>query len=160
MCGMKNILLAISFFVIVIVLGAAYHLWVDADGAGVIQIIQIGEVEFEVEIADSPVEQIRGLSGRREMVENEGMLFVFPEIGNYSFWMKGMLFPLDIVWIQGDEVVGVSHNLPPAAEKNPPVYSPPFSVDKILEINAGLADEHNIQIGDKAIFGSRTSEIE
>ena len=55
-------------------------------------IVLVGNVEIEIEIADTPAERSQGLSGRRSLAENEGMLFVFDSSLIASFWMKDMRF--------------------------------------------------------------------
>lgn len=117
--------------------------------------LRVSGERFEVEIAESTTTRMRGLSGRASMGEKEGMLFIFDEPGNYGFWMRGMRFPIDIVWIVGDEVAGVSRAVEPEPEKavfNLPIYYPPRSVDKALELNAGAAERHGIQAGDRIVI--------
>src|SRR3989338_6103217 len=59
----------------------------------------LGEKEFSVEVVDSDFARGRGLSGRSALLENQGMFFVFEKESDYGFWMKDMLFPIDIIWI-------------------------------------------------------------
>lgn len=109
-----------------------------------------GEKIF-VEIADTEQKREQGLSGRDSIGENEGMMFLFSEKGKYGFWMKGMSFPIDIIWINGNSVVGVEKNVDPqvgALEEELKVYSPSEDVDRVLEIRGGKADELGINIGD------------
>ena len=61
--------------------------------------LRINNFEIYLDLAATNEEKRRGLSGRNGLEENEGMLFVFEEPGFYSFWMKDMLFPIDIIWI-------------------------------------------------------------
>src|SRR3989344_1246587 len=68
-----------------------------------------GEV-FNVTIAKSDQEKQIGLSKTQKISENQGMLFVFDTPSYYSFWMKDMKFPIDIIYIDGDEVVTVIDN--------------------------------------------------
>jgi len=115
--------------------------------------IRIGRARFFVEIADEPEEYSRGLSGREKLAANKGMLFIFSQPGNYGFWMKEMKFPLDFVWIKGDQVVGLTENTPPPQFTtydvvNLPLYYPPEAVDKVLEVNAGAVEKFKIKIGD------------
>lgn len=94
------------------------------------------------EVADTPAERGQGLSFRKSIGLNEGMLFVFNELGSHGFWMKDMRFPIDIIWIAGDRVVGVVENAAPEPEKSfeeLPIYYPPQVVDKVLEIRSGRA---------------------
>lgn len=149
---MKRILLSISTFALLVFIGLFFNLLFfkkefNAPRATVL----IDNIRFEVEIADEPLEQARGLSGRKSLGEREGMLFIFPDLANRTFWMSGMKFPLDIIWIRGDIVAGFAENIPPAAGI-PKIYSSPEPVDKVLEINAGLIKKLEIKIGDKIKF--------
>lgn len=113
--------------------------------------LKVGSAEFEVELATSTLDRMRGLSGRPSLPEGEGMLFVFGTLGNYGFWMKDMNFPLDFVWIRESVVVGTTGNVPP--EPGKPVwqlkaYYPPEYVDKVLELNAGDVSRYSIKTGD------------
>jgi len=60
---------------------------------------------FEVEIAKSQEEKKKGLSLREDLPFNSGMLFVYNKENFYSFWMKDMNFPLDIIWINADNKI-------------------------------------------------------
>lgn len=111
--------------------------------------IKIGSAVFSAEIADSYLRRQRGLSNRENLAENEGMLFVFPIAANYGFWMKNMNFPIDIVWIRGDKVIGISENLAPDKSKPLKIYYPPSNIDKALEIAAGATMKKGIKIGDQ-----------
>ncbi len=105
---------------------------------------------FETEIADTAEKRNRGLSGRTSMAENQAMLFVFEKHGQYGFWMKGMNFSLDIIWISNNKIVGIAKNLPyPKSETEQPSTAMPASaINMALEINAGLSDKYGFEIGD------------
>jgi hypothetical protein len=109
---------------------------------------------FHVDLADTMAKRMRGLSGRVSLTDDQGMLFIFPSPDRYSFWMKDMKFAIDIVWISGTTVVDVTENVPPPAPGQStlslPMYSPAVPADKVLEINAGLADKLGIGAGDRA----------
>ena len=114
-------------------------------------IVEIGGREISVEIADEPDEQVQGLSGREGLAEDEGMLFVFERPGFYKFWMKGMRFALDLVWIGADwKIVGVSRNVPP--ESYPGAILPPARAQYVLELDAGLAAKYGLKPGDNVIL--------
>lgn len=113
----------------------------------------VGGYSFVVDIADTPQLHAKGLSGRMRMAQSRGMLFEFGRPALHSFWMKGMHFSLDFVWIRGTTVVGVTENAPPLRESEDPVfYRPPEPVDRVLEINAGLVKELGIAAGDEVRF--------
>ena len=114
--------------------------------------VQINGSKLNVEIADTQDKRAKGLFGRDSLASDSGMLFVFSEPSKHSFWMKGLLFPLDFIWIGGDKVVSILQNVPPPAQgqadSSLPIYQPNVAVDKILEINAGTIQRLNIKVGD------------
>lgn len=88
---------------------------------------------------------------------DEGMLFIFQSEGQHSFWMRGMLFPLDFIWISSDRsVVDITADVPAPAPGVPdgelPHYRPDQAVLYVLELNAGVVREAGVQIGDAVTF--------
>ncbi len=115
-------------------------------------ILKIGDREFKVEVADTVASRARGLSGRESLAEDQGLFFVFSSSSQTGFWMKDMKFPIDIIWIKGDVVVGFSENVEPELGKSMlslKIYYPPEPVDRVLEINAGLVLKYGIKVGDE-----------
>lgn len=114
--------------------------------------IQVGESIFSVEVVDTATKRNKGLSGRESLATGSGMLFIFPETKVYQFWMKGMKFPLDMIFIREGKVVDVLKNIPnPSAEQSDqslPIYQPIVPIDMMLEVNSGTLDNNNINIGD------------
>lgn len=111
--------------------------------------IRVNDAEIAVEIVKSREKLSEGLSGRKSICKNCGMLFEFEQEGNYGFWMKGMRFGLDIIWIDGGEAVHVAKNIPYDFRDT---LRPSVRADKVLEINAGMADEYGIKEGDRFRF--------
>ena len=112
--------------------------------------IRIGKNIFQAEIADTPDKRKQGLSDRKELCENCAMLFLFSERGRHSFWMKGMNFDLDMVWIDNNEIVYIARDVSRIKELER--INSGVEADKVLEINAGLADKLGIKVGDKIEF--------
>lgn len=114
--------------------------------------VTINDIQVKVEVADTASKRSKGLGGRDSLAADSGMLFIFDKQDKYSFWMKGVKFPLDMVWIRSNRVVDISKNaapLPPdIQDKDIPIYMPTEPVDSVLEINAGFADTNNIKVGD------------
>ena len=70
--------------------------------------VLINGTKLKAEVARTPAAQQAGLSGRPCIEADQAMLFIFDHLGQYAFWMKGMKFPIDIVWIGADHrVVGM-----------------------------------------------------
>lgn len=111
--------------------------------------IMINGEEFLVEVSDNQKEIRTGLSKRENICNNCGMLFVFPQSGKYSFWMKGMKFGLDIIWIKGSEVVFFAENIDKNYEKT---ISPISEADKVLELKSGSVEKLGLKLGDKIEF--------
>ena len=104
---------------------------------------------FEVELAITSEERAQGLMFREGLEDDEGMLFIFDELGTHKFWMKNTLVNLDIIWINDKmEVVHINKNTPICKEDPCPTYGPDEKVKYVLEINSGLSDKLNIFVGD------------
>ena len=69
---------------------------------------------IQAELAQTPEQRSIGLMHRPKMGVNEGMLFVFPQNGKYSFWMKDMRFSIDILWLSANgRIVYMAQNVSP-----------------------------------------------
>jgi len=113
-----------------------------------LDIVTINGKDIKVELALTQSQQEKGLSGRNYLDKNSGMLFVFPQAGIQSFWMKDTLIPLDIIWINEGRIVDMT-TLQPQTANNIPQYTPKNSAKYVLEVNAGFAAENNIKLGDE-----------
>ncbi|TSC72090.1 MAG: hypothetical protein G01um101438_718 [Parcubacteria group bacterium Gr01-1014_38] len=115
----------------------------------------VGSHALTVELARTPSEQARGLSGRDTLGPDRGMLFVFPTNGERVFWMKDTRIPLDFLWIREGKIVGITANVQP--EPGVPdallrKYISPGPVDQVLEVNAGWSATHDIRVRDPVRF--------
>lgn len=118
--------------------------------------VKIGTHEITVDLAVTRAEKEQGLGGRTTLGQNAGMLFVYDHKELFEFWMRGMLFPLDFIWIDGERVADITLNVPhPEAGEQPVVVKPKVAVDKILELNAGTVGRLGIAIGDTVVFLAR-----
>ena len=113
-----------------------------------LQQLQVGGANLLVDVADTPEKRERGLSGRSNLADNQGMLFVFNSSLVPGFWMKDMHFSLDMIWIdQNWTIVGVTKNIPPSSY--PQTFQPPSPILYTIEVNAGWADRNKISVGEK-----------
>jgi uncharacterized membrane protein (UPF0127 family) len=118
--------------------------------------ITVGEDELTVEIADDGSLRSRGLSYRDGLEPGTGMLFIYPDEGERSFWMRGMRFCLDIVWIADGEIVGAAENAcpePGVPEANLSRFLSPEPVQFVLEVPAGWLDERGYGAGTPVDLG-------
>jgi hypothetical protein len=115
--------------------------------------VLLGGQEFRVDVADTPELQQRGLAGRTALGPLEGMLFPYARRGLPSFWMRGMLIPIDIIWIDTDRIVYIAHRVPPPAPgtslERLPTYAPRDPANLVLEIAAGRAQALGVRVGDR-----------
>ncbi|HEY4493594.1 MAG TPA: DUF192 domain-containing protein [Candidatus Paceibacterota bacterium] len=121
----------------------------------------IGEksLDLQLEIADSPAERTQGLSDRVSLPDDSGMLFIFDEPGYYSFWMKNMNFPLDIIWLDENwRVVWIDENILP--ETYPALFNPPSPIKFVLEINTGKARELELRLGERVSLPATIPELD
>jgi uncharacterized membrane protein (UPF0127 family) len=105
---------------------------------------------LDVEVVDTVASRELGLSGRKQMGDDEGMLFIFDAPGRYGFWMKDMNFPLDIIWInQNGIVVDIERNVTPETYNQKKTYINQSEASYVLEINAGMAAKFGLYLGSK-----------
>lgn len=106
--------------------------------------------KLDIEIADDEYSTQTGLMYRHSMAKNQGMLFVFNDSRQRSFYMKNTEIPLDIIYFNSQkEVVSIQKNAKPFDETSLP--SEDIS-EFVLEVNAGLSDELKLEKGDKFQF--------
>ena len=103
--------------------------------------------KIDLEIADNDYERQLGLMNRKEMKENEGMLFIFPMQQLQSFWMRNTLISLDIMFVNDQKkIVTIHKETKILSDTSYPSTQPSVYV---VEVLAGFTDRHNIQVGDK-----------
>ena len=106
--------------------------------------------KIDIEIADNSYERQTGLMYRESMEDDQGMLFIYDDEAPRAFYMKNTYIALDIIYFASDSTaVSFQKNAQPLDETSLPSEKP---AQFILEINAGLADEWNIEVGDKIDF--------
>ncbi len=114
--------------------------------------VRIRDHTWNLNVAVTPYEKEIGLSGKKSLAQDAAMLFVYDQPGRYSFWMKGMEFPLDFIWIKENTVIDITKNVSIPNGQPLKRYESIEPVDKILEINAGQTDMLGITIGDSVKF--------
>lgn len=116
--------------------------------------VTIGKKNIKVEVMDTDEKRAQGLSGRTELTDGNGLLFDFTNVSDRlpGFWMKDMLFDIDILWIAQNKVIAINRNVPKPAPGVPlqelPVYYPPAAIDYVLEVPAGWSERNKIEIGE------------
>jgi len=108
-------------------------------------------VNLKVEIADTNEKRALGLSLRKYLGDYEGMYFVFEQNTNTSFWMRDMLIPLDIIFI--DEtgfIVDIKESQQPCTSSCPYIFSS-STYRYVLEVNSGFCSTNGVKIGNRVL---------
>jgi uncharacterized membrane protein (UPF0127 family) len=118
--------------------------------------LTVGTKTINVELANTPRTRTQGLSGRKNLPPNTGMLFEFPVKSVQTFWMKDMNFALDFIWIADDTVVQVNEAVPPPSKTSgrPVTLTSHEPVTKVLEVESGFVKKFAIKNGDKVVLNS------
>jgi hypothetical protein len=108
---------------------------------------------FIVELAKNNLERATGLMNRENLENDKGMLFIFDSDGEYNFWMKNTLIPLDIIWISSDKkVIFIKNSAQPCKQEICESIRPGVIAKYVLEINGGLAETLGIKEGDEVVM--------
>jgi uncharacterized membrane protein (UPF0127 family) len=117
--------------------------------------MQLGNTTYQLEIADSFLEQRRGLMGRTELASDHGMYFQFTDSKERSFWMKDTLIPLDLIWVNQGVVTGLTLDVQPepgVIDTQLRLYGSPGPADAVIELNTGQISQNGLKIGDTITF--------
>jgi uncharacterized membrane protein (UPF0127 family) len=108
--------------------------------------IVINGQTIKAEIPNDPAAQEKGLSGRPCILADQGMLFIFAKEGHYPFWMKGMKFPIDVVWITAQKrVAAIEIDFKPSTYPEQRINQIPAQY--ALELKANRSKQLNMKIG-------------
>lgn len=107
---------------------------------------------FAVEVADDEAERAQGLMSRLYMSSNRGMIFLYPQERPLAFWMKNTRLSLDIIFFDASgRVVDIKNNVPPCQYDPCPTYPSQKPAVTVLELNAGVARQIGLKIGDSML---------
>ncbi len=117
-------------------------------GAYALVRVEISKSILNSEVADNDCKRNLGLSFRNGLGSDEALIFLFPNTGNYGFWMKDMRFPIDMIWLDDTYmIVGIEKNISPSTY--PEVFGEKYKAKYVIEIYAGFSDTHDVKVGDK-----------
>jgi uncharacterized membrane protein (UPF0127 family) len=109
--------------------------------------LKIDSGTFTLDIADTPAKKELGLGKRASLAADRGMVFTYGRPGQQCFWMKGMRFAIDILWLDRQKKVShIEKSLSP--NTYPETYCPDVEAQYVLEIPAGASDKAGIKVGD------------
>ncbi|WP_231663889.1 DUF192 domain-containing protein [Pseudanabaena sp. 'Roaring Creek'] len=106
--------------------------------------------EIQLEVANSPDEQEKGLMFRPPLTDDRGMLFPFIPARPVAFWMKNTPSPLDIIFLLNGEVKAIARNATTCKSDPCPIYPEGGVVaDNVIEVRSGLTQELGLKEGDR-----------
>lgn len=114
-------------------------------------VLKTAKQNYNLTVASTLAAQEKGLGGRKSLAKNSGMLFIFSKPEAQCIWMKGMYFPIDVLWLGTDKKVQfVEHNLSPSTY--PKTFCPNPNTKYVIELNAGQANYSSIGVGQTLNF--------
>ncbi|OGH03071.1 MAG: hypothetical protein A2798_01430 [Candidatus Levybacteria bacterium RIFCSPHIGHO2_01_FULL_37_17] len=113
--------------------------------------VVINETKFKAEFAITSKQKEIGLSKYDTIQDDFVMVFPFENNVKPIFWMKGMKFPIDIIFVNNSKIIQIFKNLPPPKSINDalPLYQPRLFSDTVIEVKAGVSDKNNFKEGDE-----------
>ncbi len=140
----------IHFILVGVMLLSSVLLWFFQWGYSTEKII-FKDQPLHVLLAKNPKQWYKGLGGRQDLGNFDGMLFLFPFYEKHAFVMRDMEFSLDIIWFSGGTVVDMAPNVPVFPQDRP--YIPRIEANAVLELPAGWIDRYDVKIGDTLHVG-------
>ncbi len=110
--------------------------------------LTINDNVLRVKVVKSEKAMIKGLSGKKLLPEDQGMLFVYQDYALRNFHMKDMNFPIDIIWLKDNQIVGIEHEVPILVGNVVTKIASREEVNMVLEVNSKWTQTHNLKIGD------------
>ena len=108
--------------------------------------LQAGMHLMQVQVASTGREREIGLMWRKDMPQQEGMLFVFEQPAGQCFWMRNTLIPLTAAFVADD---GTIVNLADMQSQTDTSHCSGQPVRFVLEMNQGWFAKRNIRAGYK-----------
>lgn len=98
--------------------------------------------QIAIEVADTDSSRMRGLMDRRSLSTRQGMLFIFPDETDRSFWMQNTPLPLDIIFVAADsQIVNIAKHTTPLSPEQVTSTGP---AKYVVEVRAGFTDRYAI----------------
>ena len=108
--------------------------------------LHLAQDYYQIELATTVAQRRLGLMHRSRLGPRQGMLLVYPQAGDHRIWMKNMLIPLRVYWIDASSVVIGVQRLEPCSAEPCPVYAVAGDSQYILELGDYA---HPLDVGDK-----------
>lgn len=139
----------VIFLILLILAVGGFFAWHSLRNTRKIALVSIQNHSFRAQVVETESEKQKGLGGQKAICSDCGMLFFFDKPGKYSFWMKDMLFAIDILWIMDGKIIFIEKNVLPSFSGT---MRPAENVNRVLEIKAGTVDSLGISLGDSVLI--------
>lgn len=116
--------------------------------------VTINDASIITEVAHTPGLRAKGLMFRESLDEDRGMLFIYKNMADHTFWMANTKIPLDIIWVASNyQIVHIEKEVSPCPYtglelRNCPRYSSQIPALYVIEVNGGWVDKNNVEVGD------------
>lgn len=139
---MKKLIVLIGALFLLLVIGTFENLKMEDK-------VIIQDKTFRAEFADTDKAKAIGLSKYNSIDDDFAMVFEFGNTDSPTFWMKGMKFPIDIIFVNNSKIIHIYKNInPPSSEDEElELYRITEPSDTVVEIKAGLSDKYNFEKG-------------
>lgn len=119
--------------------------------------VELSGSKTVLELARTGEEREKGLSGRKSLAENKGMLFIFEKPDKHCFWMKDTLINLDIIWLDANQkIVSLHENM--VSGSYPTTYCPSTPASYAIELKAGVIKKAKLQAGQQLALRNITEQ--
>jgi len=108
----------------------------------------MGEKMIKLEVAKTRQQQATGLMYRDQLPPNRGMLFPLEPPRKPRFWMKNVKIPLDMIFLSDGEIRAIAQEVPPCQSQPCPTYGPDETIDQVIELKGGRAEQLGLEVGD------------
>ncbi len=137
-----------------LLLGVYMYSKVDADIYDKTYTLHLPQNDISLIVSNSNESRMRGLGGMNSLPEDKAMLFIFNEPGEYGIWMKDVIFPIDIFWLNEEkEIIHLEQDISP--DTFPKIFYPNEKSVYVLEANAGFAKNNNLMVGKVLNFDTK-----
>ncbi len=103
--------------------------------------------KIDIEKAETDQERQQGLMYRRSMTDSQGMLFIMEKSAPQSFWMRNTYMPLDIIFVDENNVIlNIHQNARPRSDTPLPSQG---NAKYVVEVIGGFTQAYGVKPGDK-----------
>ena len=107
---------------------------------------------IQLEISDDFKKREIGLMNREKLKKNKGMIFIYDKLEPVNIWMYNTYIPLDIIYVRNYKIIKIKPNAKPCYRLPCKLYPSIEPIDMVIEVNAGISEKLNLEVGDNLIF--------